>query len=103
MAAGVLAGTFWHVALSRVAYRAITLPLFATLGLALYVWRHRQVPGGGPMAAVLAVSGLWSLAYATQLLNSDLAAKILAFKVYFTMVPLVAVTWLLLGIELRQR
>lgn len=75
----------------------------ATLGLALYVWRHRQVPGGGPMAAVLAVSGLWSLAYATQLLNSDLAAKILAFKVYFTMVPLVPVTWLLLGIELRQR
>jgi len=35
LAAGVLAGTFWHVALSRVAYRAITLPLFATLGLAL--------------------------------------------------------------------
>ncbi|MEO6062964.1 MAG: glycosyltransferase family 39 protein, partial [Thermoflexales bacterium] len=35
LAAGVLAGTFWHVALSRVAYRAITLPLIATLGLAL--------------------------------------------------------------------
>ncbi|MBK8835266.1 MAG: glycosyltransferase family 39 protein [Anaerolineae bacterium] len=49
LAAGVLAGTFWHVALSRVAYRAITLPLFATLGLALAAFavratgRRRQV------------------------------------------------------------
>jgi 4-amino-4-deoxy-L-arabinose transferase-like glycosyltransferase len=41
LAAGVLAGTFWHVALSRVAYRAITLPLFATLGLALAAFALR--------------------------------------------------------------
>ncbi len=53
LAAGVLAGTFWHVALSRVAYRAITLPLLATLGLALAAlalqaagWRRQALAVG---------------------------------------------------------
>ncbi len=41
LTAGILAGTFWHVALSRVAYRAITLPLFECLALALAVWALR--------------------------------------------------------------
>lgn len=35
LAAAVLAITFWHVALSRVAYRAITLPLLLCITLAL--------------------------------------------------------------------
>ncbi len=75
----------------------------ATLTLGGYVWLQRRVPGAGPMALVLVLSGIWSLSYTAQLLNADLGAKILAFKVYFTIVPLVPVAWALLGIELRQR
>lgn len=45
LAAGVMAVTFWHVALSRVAFRAITLPLIACLALAAcgLAWRARGV------------------------------------------------------------
>ncbi|MBL8095660.1 MAG: hypothetical protein JNL73_15915 [Anaerolineales bacterium] len=75
----------------------------ATLTLGGYVWRQRRVPGAGPMAAVLILSGLWSLAYSAQLLNTALGAKILALKVYFTIIPLVPVAWALLGIELRAQ
>ncbi len=75
----------------------------ATLGLGVYAWRQRRAPGTRPMAAVLALSGIWSLAYSIQLLNSDLDAKIVAFKVYFTVVPLIPVVWAVLGVELRQR
>ncbi len=81
----------------------LALTGLATLGLGTYVWRQRQVPGAGPMASVLVLSGIWSLSYSAQLLNADLGAKILAFKFYFTTVPLVPVAWLCLGIELRQR
>ena len=81
----------------------LALTGLTTLALGAYVWRHRHVPGAGPMAAVLVLSGLWSLAYSAQLLNAGLAAKIVALKVYFTMIPLVPVAWVLLGIELRQR
>ena len=56
LAAGVLAGTFWHVALSRVAYRAITLPLFATLGLALAACALRA--SGRPRQALAVGAGM---------------------------------------------
>ncbi|HRE25470.1 MAG TPA: histidine kinase N-terminal 7TM domain-containing protein, partial [Anaerolineales bacterium] len=75
----------------------------ATLGLGVYAWRQRRAPGTRPMAAVLVFSGVWSLAYSIQLLNSDLSAKTLAFKVYFTAVPMYPVVWAVLGVELRQR
>ena len=36
LSAGILAGTFWHVAISRVAFRAITLPLVLCVAVALW-------------------------------------------------------------------
>jgi 4-amino-4-deoxy-L-arabinose transferase-like glycosyltransferase len=42
LAAGVMAVTFWHVALSRVAYRAITLPLLLCITMALLFAALRQ-------------------------------------------------------------
>ena len=76
LAAGVLAGTFWHVALSRVAYRAITLPLFATLGLALAAFAVRAT---GRRRQVLAIGagvtlGLTFYTYTSAPLLAPLAA-----------------------------
>lgn len=45
-----LAFSYWHLSLSRVGLRAITLPLALTIAFALFwmVWRRLQTPGGAP-------------------------------------------------------
>jgi hypothetical protein len=54
-----LAFSYWHLSLSRVGFRAITLPLALTIAFALFwsVWRRLRTPGGVPWRLAI-VGGL---------------------------------------------
>lgn len=58
LSAGILAGTFWHVALSRVAYRAITLPLMLCVTIALAAWLAQRLRRGDAHWSVWLHAGL---------------------------------------------
>lgn len=51
----LLAFSYWHLSLSRVGFRAITLPLALTLAFALFwiVWRRLRTPGDAPWGLAL--------------------------------------------------
>ncbi|HQY91797.1 hypothetical protein [Caldilinea sp.] len=51
--------SYWHISLSRVGFRAITLPLALTIAFALFwmVWRRLRQPGGAPWALTV-IAGL---------------------------------------------
>lgn len=64
IAAAVLATTFWHLALSRVAFRAITLPLVVCLAVAL--WFSAKRAAGLRQSALFAAAGVaFGLAFYT--------------------------------------
>jgi hypothetical protein len=51
--------SYWHISLSRVGFRAITLPLALTIAFALFwmVWRRLRQPGGAPWTLTI-IAGL---------------------------------------------
>ncbi len=81
LSAGILAVTFWHVALSRVAYRAITLPLLLCLTIAaLFVTLNSQSAARRLRWAALtgALFGLTFYTYTSAQMLLPLAAAVLA-------------------------
>lgn len=83
-----LAFSYWHLSLSRVGLRAITLPLALTVAFALFwvVWRRLQTPGGVPWG----LASLGGLALSLPLYTYT-AGRMTPLLFAFT----VAATWLL--------
>ena len=54
LSAGILAVTFWHVAISRVAFRAITLPLLLCIAVALWAASANGSSRHGKLLRILA-------------------------------------------------
>ncbi|HAJ34839.1 MAG TPA: hypothetical protein DCL15_03975 [Chloroflexi bacterium] len=80
--------SYWHLSLSRVGFRAITLPLALTIAFALFwlVWRHLRTPGGVPWG----LASLGGLALSLPLYTYT-AGRMAPLLFAFT----VAATWLL--------
>ncbi|MHB9089908.1 MAG: hypothetical protein ACYC7H_00675, partial [Chloroflexota bacterium] len=74
-----LAAAFWHVSLSRLAFRATTLPLFETIALAL-LWGALRCRRRWPRVALFAVSGLaLGLVLYTYIASRMVPVVVLAF------------------------
>jgi PAS domain S-box-containing protein len=52
---------------------ALVLGAATYLGLAAYVWRHREVPGARPLTAMLISVGIWTTCYALELDSTEIA------------------------------
>lgn len=82
--------SYWHISLSRVGFRAITLPLALTVAFALFwiAWRRLRTPGGIPwLPAVLGGLALGATLYTYTAGRMSLAL----------FATTVAATWLLAG------
>lgn len=90
--------SYWHISLSRVGFRAITLPLVMTIAFALFwiVWRRLRAAGGIPwLPALLGGLALGATVYTYTAGRMSLAL----------FVATVAATWLLarrFGIDRRR-
>ena len=80
LSAGILAVTFWHVALSRVAYRAITLPLVLCLMVAFGVYAFTaRIPGRRVQVAAFVAGALFGLCFYTYTSASFVLVLLIGF------------------------
>lgn len=86
LAAAILAVTFWHLAISRVAFRAILLPFWVCVASALFFALLRDPRAGRPWPALLAgtASGLTFYTYTSGQL---IAVLFIGFVVLVAVTP----------------
>ena len=58
------------------------------------VWRHREGPGGVPIALLMFALTLWSGGYAVSYARADLAGKLLATRIAYVGIGLTPALWL---------
>ena len=63
----------------------------ALLGMAVYAWRHRAVPGARPLAATLGFAVPWAIGAALEVAAVDLPTRVFWFR-FQTLWPMAAVT-----------
>ena len=78
-------------------------PLFFStligLGVAQYLFRHRQVPSSVPLLALTIAASLWSFAYAMELLVPGYEAKLLWSKIVYIGVVSVPLAWVIFALR----
>ncbi|MDQ3249209.1 MAG: hypothetical protein M3Q45_08380, partial [Chloroflexota bacterium] len=83
------------------------LPLFVgsavSLAVVILAWQRRREFGALAFMISMLALGLWSLAYANEIVTVGLANKIIWHKLAYTVIPLVATSWLLFLLQHRQR
>ena len=73
------------------------------LVLALYAWRHKEVPVAPTFMTFSLLLALWAAGYAMELLSSDMAAKVWWAKVEYIGIASLPVMWLVLILKYAQR
>ncbi len=100
LGAAILAVTFWHLAISRVAFRAILLPFWLCVFSALFFALLRDPRAGRPWLALLA-GAAFGLTFYTYTSGQLIAVLLISFVALVALVPsmrnclrLPRVTWL---------
>ncbi len=74
-----------------------------SVGVAVYAWRRRRLPGGAALAALMLGVAEWSLAYALLLVSQDLSTKILWSKTQWIGIVFVPLAWCTFALQYAGR
>ena len=91
---------YWYVTAVSL---LLLLTAAASIVFALYAWKRRPVPGSVAFSVFMIAVAFWVLAYLLQLLNDELATKIIWAKLQFIGVGLVPVAWLVFSLRYTKR
>jgi PAS domain S-box-containing protein len=86
----------WHSLAHLAPY---TISLILSIGVGVYAWRRRDVPGAMPFALVAWAEASWTLGYVIELVSPSLGAKVFWDNVQW--IGLVAIPPLFLDFTLR--
>src|SRR5690349_15660827 len=70
-----------------------------SLGIAIFAWRRRHLPGAQSLAALTLAASIWSLGYACELSSADLASSIFWAKAEYLGIVAVPVAWLAFALQ----
>ncbi|MAG37524.1 MAG: hypothetical protein CL878_14910 [Dehalococcoidia bacterium] len=84
---------------------ALLLLIVAAAAAALMIagWRRRPAPGAVPFCGLMLAVAIWSLAYAGELLATDLAAKVQWANAKYIGIAAVPVAWLVFVLQFTGR
>ncbi len=90
----------WHLN-SYAAAMFVTCAI--SFGLAMYVWRHRDAPGGAPLALLMAAIAEWAFGYAMELGSPTISAKLFWTNFNFAGIVVVPGAWLVFTLQYTHR
>jgi disulfide bond formation protein DsbB len=79
---------------------SVTLILLSaafTGALAIYAWRHRQMPGGTAFAVMMVAATSWSFTYALEI--TSVSNKLYWYKLGYVGVVSAPISWLVFALQ----